>query len=270
MHDVSTASVPESARFDGRVAIVTGGGAQRDEMSIGRAICRALADRGCVVAVLDRDEAAAHATVDEIVASGGSAFAAVGDVRTSASCTRLVGEVVARAGRLDVLVNNAAVIGRPKGFDDGEDEVDAVLAVNLKGAMWMTKHAMDAMTGGGAIVNISSVAAVQGVGPYVYGMSKAGIEALTRLSATEGGRRGVRVNCVRPGLVWTDMAARLIDPAQRESARVVRSERTLTRTEGTSWDVARAVVFLASDDARWITGDVLTVDGGGLLKAPTV
>jgi NAD(P)-dependent dehydrogenase (short-subunit alcohol dehydrogenase family) len=242
----------------GRVAIVTGGGLGGPEGSVGHAISRLFARHGARVTVLDRSEEAALVTVSEIAARGGEAISVVGDVTREEDCRRAVDQTVARFGGLDTLVNNVASGDRAGLLDVTPERWDELIEITLKSAWLMTRTAVPAMTRGGAIVNISSVAAARpGVG-MVYSVAKAGIENMTRGLAGQLGPQAIRVNCVQLGAIWTAMAARNL-PGMREERRLT----TALKTEGTSWDAAYAALFLASDRARWVSGHVLTVDGGG-------
>jgi NAD(P)-dependent dehydrogenase (short-subunit alcohol dehydrogenase family) len=242
----------------GRVALVTGGGLGGPAGSVGHAICRVFARQGARVAVLDRVREAAEVTVSEIAAAGGEAVAVIGDVTVEADCRRAVIATVERFGHLDTLVNNVASGDRAGLFEVSPERWDELLAINLKTVWLMTRTALPVLPMGGAIVNISSVAADRPGRGSPYAVAKAGVENLTRGAAGDLGPQGVRVNCVRLGEIWTAMAERNLPASDREPRRL----RTALKTEGTAWDAAYAALFLASDRARWITGQVLTVNGG--------
>ena len=245
--------------MQGRVAIVTGGGLSGPAGGVGYAISRLFARHGARVAVLDRVAANAEVTVAHIKQAGGEALGVIADASSDEDCRRAVSETVERFGGLDTLVNSAASGDRAALFDVTPERWDELVAVNLKTAWLMTRHAVAAMSAGGAVVNISSVA-TQRPGPgTVYGVAKAGLENLTRGAASLLGPAGIRVNCVQLGEIWTAMAARNLPPEARASRRLG----VALQTEGTAWDAAYAALFLASDRARWISGHVLTVDGGG-------
>jgi NAD(P)-dependent dehydrogenase (short-subunit alcohol dehydrogenase family) len=178
------------------------------------------------------------------------------------SCSRVIDEAVAEYGRLDVLVNNAAIVG-PTGRVDSLDESDwnRVLRINLTGAMLMSKYALPRLVdgGGGAIVNISSTGAFVSTGQTpAYGASKAAIIRLTADMAVAYGRDGVRVNAIAPGNIHTPMVSGAMTPERREARR----QASPLGTEGTAWDIAWTALFLVSDEARWITGTCIPVDGG--------
>jgi NAD(P)-dependent dehydrogenase (short-subunit alcohol dehydrogenase family) len=248
--------------LQGRVAIVTGGGLSGPAGGVGYAISRLFARHGARVAVVDRDAAAAEVTVTEIKEAGGEAFAVIGDVTRDEDCRAVVEQTLERFGSLDTLVNNVASGDRAGIFEVTPERWDELVALNLKTAWLMTRNAIPAMGAGGAIVNVSSVAVSRRGPGTVYGMAKAGVENLTQGAASLLGPQGIRVNCVQLGEIWTAMAARALPPEARDARRLG----VALRTEGTAWDAAYAALFLASDRARWISGHVLTVDGGGPLR----
>jgi NAD(P)-dependent dehydrogenase (short-subunit alcohol dehydrogenase family) len=243
-----------------KVAIVTGGGSDRSGAGIGSAIAIEFARHGSSVGVMDRDQHRADATVAAIHSESGTARCLVGDVTVDEHCRQVVAETLDTFGRLDILVNNVGITGRGGGlamFD--ETEWDRVLAVNLKGAVLMARHASPALAAShGTIVNISSVSGIRASGGLAYGPSKAGLVGLTRDLAVMLGRDGIRVNAIAPGHLATPMAT---DGMSDDARRVRRSVAPLG-VEGTAWDVAAAAVFLSSDDARFVTGVCLPVDGG--------
>lgn len=243
----------------GRTALVTGGGLGGPDGSVGWAVSLLFARHGARVAVLDRDEAAAKTTVDAIQAAGGEAVAVTADVTVDADCAHAVAAVLDHFGSLDTLVNNVAAGDRVLLFDLDPARWDELLRVNLTSAWLMTRHAAPALRHrGGAVVNVSSVATTLGA-PMPYSVAKAGVENLTTGAAKLLGPDGIRVNCVQIGAIWSAMAARSLTAEQREARR----RGVALQTEGTVWDPAHAALFLASDRARWISGHVLTVDGGG-------
>lgn len=223
-----------------------------------------LVGHGARVAVLDRDLAAAQRTVDRIEKAGGEAHAVVADVTDDAECGRAVAAVVERFGALDALMNNVAVGDRAGLFEVSPDRWDELLAVNLKSAWLVTRHAVPVMAAGGAIVNVSSVGArARGPG-MVYTVAKAAMENLTEGAAATLGGQGIRVNTVQVGAIWGAFAARNMS----EEAREKRRQGIGLGTEGTSWDIAHAALFLLSDRARWVSGHTLTVEGGPPRRFP--
>ncbi len=253
-------------RLQGKTAIVTGGGLIGGDGGTGHAAAVRLAEEGARVCVLDLDETHAERTVERITAAGGTAFAQVADIVDEQDCRRAVSEVLRRYGRLDVLDNNVGVSVTGTVVDISEAEWDRVMAVNVKGIMLMSKYAVPAMTeggGGGSIINISSINPRRPYKTTAYAASKGAVEALTRAMAVDHGADGIRVNCVAPGPLATARANHL-DPALREMRRCA----SPLLTEGRTIDVANAVVFLASDESVYVTGEVITVDGGVSLTGP--
>ena len=258
-------------RLEGRVAIVTGAGTGPgggDAVGTGVATARLLAQAGARVVVVDRDREAGRRTCELIAADGEKSLLEVADVSDAESCRKVVAAATTAYGSVDVLVNNAAVTSFMPASDMTEEEWSRVIGINLKGAMFMSKWALKAMMAqsrGGAIVNIASGAGLRSFASPAYAASKTGILGLTADLAGTYGRHGVRVNAVVPGMLNTPMAQR-IDASER--GRKLRSAASPLGTEGTGWDIAWAVLFLAGDEARWITGAVLPVDAGMLVAAP--
>lgn len=255
-----------SETMAGQVAIVTGGGTSEGRVpSIGEAIARLLAARGVKVAVVDIDAEAAGRTVATIKGDGGEAAAVIADLRGEAGCAAAVAAAMERFGRIDILINNV-------GFGSGgvvtslsEEEFDEGFAINLKSATFMAKVTLPliAETGGGAVVNLSTTAVEYPTTSFTYSASKAGLEALTDHIAMQFGPDGIRCNTVRPGEVWTAMIDRTCKTEEDAAARrAERAARAALPHDGDAWDVAHAVVFLASPEARWISGQVISVDGG--------
>lgn len=247
-------------RMAGRVALVTGAGAPGDEIGIGRSIALLLAREGAAVACLDLDPARAEATAEMIRAEGGKAIALGGNVSVPEDCERAVAETLARLGGLDTLVNN---VGISRGMSIEAFDLalwQLTLDTNLTSAMLMARYAAGPLadSGRGSVVNISSIAGMVTMGSLAYGTSKAALHHLTCELALLLGRKHIRVNTVAPGHLATPHVAELVGPAMREMRRKVGP----LGIEGDAWDVARAVLFLASDDARFISGVELPVDGG--------
>jgi NAD(P)-dependent dehydrogenase (short-subunit alcohol dehydrogenase family) len=252
----------------GKVAIVTGGGAAGDGIGNGRAASILLARAGAKVLVVDRDLGLAERTVAMIAAEGGRAAAASFDVTVAAQCAAMVGEAVSRFGRLDLLDNNVGIGSRGSVVDEPEETWRRVMDVNVTSMFLASKHAIPAMirtAGGGAIVNVSSISALRPRGLTTYTVSKGAVIALTRAMAVDHGKDGIRVNCVAPGPVYTPM---VYARGMSDQARDNRRRASVLGIEGTGWDIGHAVRFLLSDQARYITGHVLVVDGGTTLRAP--
>lgn len=254
-------------RLDEKVAVVTGGGSVGGGVGNGRAMCLRLAQEGAAVVVMDRSARSAQETVETIVSAGGRAAPVVGDVTSAADCQAAIRRAVESFGGLDILVNNVGIPGAAGSVVDvTEQEWDRVLDVNLTSLMLMSKHAIPELgkRGGGAIVNISSIAAFRQSDRMAYTASKGAVNALTMAMAGWHARERIRVNCVAPGQVWTPVVADTFpgDPDAIAELRERRRKSSLMKTEGTAWDIANAVLFFASDESRWITGQTLLVDGG--------
>ena len=255
--------------LSGKVAIVTGAGrTDQDTVSSGHAIAVTLARHGARVAVVNRNADAASRTVGEIRNEGGESAALIGDLTRADDCERMADETLRRFGAVDILVNNLGLTSKPMGLLDFDHEYFGHhMAVNVMSILMMTKYCATSMKPESAIVNISSIHAVLPGPSILQGVAKAAVEALTRGIAVECGPRGIRANCVRPGQVWSTLTTRSlgIGSMSPESVHRIRESRlfgSLLHTEGTPWDVADAVLFLSSGLSRWITGHVLTVDGG--------
>ena len=239
-----------------RAALVTGGG-----RGIGRAVCLALAAAGFDVAVnYAASAAAAEQTAADCRALGVQAVALQADVTDPAACQALVDTAAKTFGRLDVLVNNAGVTADKLILRMQEEDFDKVISANLKGAFFCCKAACKLMMRQryGRIVNISSVVGLHGnAGQSNYAASKAGLIGLTKSLAKEFAARGVTVNAVAPGFIETDMTAAMPEAAKQAALASVPAGHT-----GAPEDVAAAVAFLAGENAAYITGQVLCVDGG--------
>ncbi len=253
----------------GKVALVTGGGSRADGIGNGRAAAVLLARAGASVAVVDREQDAAQATVDMISEEGGDAVALGVDVTCANECERMVADVVSRFGRIDILDNNVGIGSRKSVVDEDEAAWDRVMEVNVKSMMLTMRYAIPAMIAsgdGGSIINVSSISALRARGYAAYSASKGAVIALTRAAAVSHGPDGIRVNCVAPGPVYTPM---VYASGMTEAARDTRRKASVLGTEGTGWDIGNAVVYLASDLARWVTGQTLVVDGGATLVGPS-
>lgn len=257
-------------RVEGKAAIVVGGGQTRGEtVGNGRATAIVLAREGARVLVADRHLASAQDTVDMIRAEGGEAWALEADTTSEDSVRRLVAAGLERLGRLDILHNNVGAslaLGDAPATELTVEAFDRSFAVNLKG-MWLAcKHALPALReSAGSIVNISSMAARNAYPLVGYKTTKAAVVALTENLAAANARYGVRANSILPGLMNTPMAieARVAQGTSREEVVTSRDRRVpLRRKMGTGWDVAHAALFLHSDEAGFITGVSLAVDGG--------
>ncbi len=243
-------------KLQDKVAIVTGAG-----RGIGRAVALGLAQEGARVVVnYSRSAEAANDVVQQIADAGGEAVAVQGDVANLAQVDALVGAAIERWGRVDILINNAGITRDKLILRMTEADWDAVVDTNLKGAFLCAKAVAPRMVKqrSGVIVNIGSVlGTVGGAGQVNYSASKAGLVGLTKSLAKELGGRNVRVNAIAPGFIETDMT-QVLKEEQREA---LRKQIPLDRF-GTGEDIANVVVFLCTDAAAYIQGDVITVDGG--------
>ena len=259
-------------RLDGQAAIVVGGGQTPGQtIGNGRATAITYARAGARVLVADRDLDAAAATVAEITAEGGEAVPFRADVTDEADIAAMVADAGERWERLDILHNNVgiSVAGGDAEISKIEgDAFDRIMAINLKSMVLAIKHALPVMRGqqSGNIVNISSTAAHEDYPWVTYKASKAAAKAMTEQVALQNAPHGIRVNCIQPGLMNTPMAV----DARMDAWNMTREEVVAMRDAkvplggkmGNAWDVANAALFLVSDEARFITGVTLMVDGG--------
>jgi len=258
----------QDAGLADKVAIVTGGGAQGEGIGNGRAASILLARAGARVLVVDRELDLARRTVEMIAAEGGTAAAFAADVSDEGQCRAMVDAALTRFGRLDLLDNNVGIASKGSVVVEDPQRWRQVMQVNVDSMFLASKHAIPAMVrtaGGGAIVNVASIAALRPRGMTAYSVSKGAVIALTRAMAVDHGPDGIRVNCVAPGPVYTPMVA---VPGMSEAARERRRKASVLGIEGTGWDVGHAVRFLLSSHARFITGQTLVVDGGATLVGP--
>ena len=270
------ASDAPNARLGGKVAIVTGAGQTAgEEVGNGRATAILFAREGASVVLVDRDRAAAESTAEAIAADGGEALVVEGDVSVEDDCRRFVSTAAERFGRVDVVHNNVGIATGDAWAEWIELEAwERIMRVNAGSVVLMAKAVLPVMReqGSGAITNVSSIASVVAGAetmrnpPIGYKMSKAAMNAITHALAGAYAPHGIRVNAILPGLINTPMG---VDAAAREFG-IDRDEYIVLRDKtvplkggmGSAWDVANAALFLASDEARFITGVLLPVDGG--------
>ncbi|KAG9254819.1 putative short-chain type dehydrogenase [Emericellopsis atlantica] len=263
-----------SRSLAGKVAIVTGAGSSPTGLGNGRAISILLAEDQCSVVCVDLSLESAQTTVELCLGEGkgGRAVAVQADVTKEDDCRRIVETAMSELGRVDILINNVGILG-PAGsaVEVEREEWARGLDINVTSMMLMSKHTIPKMLLNaptspselsirGSIVNMASVAGLLGGTPsLLYPVSKGAVVQLTRAMASHHGKDGIRVNTVCPGMIYTPMVS---DGGMSEETRQRRRERSLLQTEGSAWDAAGAVRYLAGGEARWVTGTVLTVDAG--------
>lgn len=260
-----------AGRLSGQVAIIVGAGqTPGSTIGNGKAIAYLFAKAGARVVCVDRNLARAEETVAEIEREGGTAIAVEANIVEPEDADRIVSACQENFGRIDILINNVGIGGDGDGPPHKltEQAFDRIMSVNLKGAWLVTKAVMPSFLAqqSGAIVNISSLASIAGGFQMAYEVSKAGLNRMTRSVAMTGASRGVRCNAITPGLMDTPMAIGGIAKARGIAEDVLREERSKRVPMGfmgNGWDTAYAALFLASDEARFVTGVILPVDGGG-------
>lgn len=266
-------------RLEGKVAIVVGAGQTVGEtIGNGRAAAILFAREGASVFLVDRDQASLDETAAMIADEGGECVTHIADITSESDCENMAAACVERYGTIDILLNNVGIGSGDRGATSlTEDAWDHIFNVNLKGMWFSCKHVLPIMRAkrSGNIVNISSVASIASTGMLAYKTSKAGVNALTQQIAMGNARHHIRCNAVLPGLMDTPMAIEgnvQSRGMERKAVRDMRNARVPLHNEageshmGTGWDTANAVLFLASDEAKFITGVLLPVDGGQAIK----
>ena len=255
-------------RLEGKVAVVTGGSS-----GFGRATAIRFAEEGARVVVADLDEVWGKETLARIEQAGSEGALVLGDIATAEGAESAIRACTERFGTLDVLVNNAGIAQGVlvDTWDMDEALWDRVLRINLKSVFLCSKFAIPAMLerGGGSIVNVASIAASVSVGGAAYGASKGGMLSYTRQVAPELAPRGVRVNCVSPGYMRTPMSTgerKGVSPEDQEAAMARFGALVPMGRTGRDVDIAEAIVYLASDESRYVTGQEIVVDGGYLVR----
>ena len=258
--------VERRPRLEGKVAIVAGAGSSGPGIGNGKATSVLFAREGARVLLVDSEAARAEETLSLIKEEDGDASVFEADVTRADDCESMVEAAIDRYGCLDILDNLVGIFRGGTVVDVDEEAWDLVMNVNVKSIMLASKFAIPRMieTGGGSIINTSSIAGLRAYNTTPYTTSKSAIVGLTMSMAGDHGRDNIRVNAIAPGAVYTPRVAPLMDDQTRQRRR----EASMLGTEGTAWDVAWAAVYLASDESRWVTGIVLTVDAGVTAVVP--
>ena len=256
-------------RFLNKKALVTGGAS-----GIGKAICQRLVEEGADLVFIDRNIEAGKAFEQELSNQESSSLFVAADLTKANDCEKVVEYALNRYGRLDVLDNNIGIASNVSVLEESEEYLDRVMEINLKPMFLMSKYAIPAMISsgdGGSIVNISSISATRPKGLTAYSTSKGAVLSLTQAMAVDHGSDGIRVNCILPGPVYTPMvyasSSYLNQEGMSSEQRSQRQNASLLQIEGEGWDIGKAVVYLSSNWARYITGHLMVVDGGCSLSA---
>jgi NAD(P)-dependent dehydrogenase (short-subunit alcohol dehydrogenase family) len=264
--------VDRAGRVEGKVAIVTGAGSTPGPgIGTGKATAVVLAREGALVLLVDLHPERAEETRQMIDDEGGTSQVFGADVTQAADCDAMVRAAVDAFGTVDILVNNVGLASVGTVVDLSEEQWDRALDINLRSVFLASKYTVPVMAAqaSGAIVNVSSISALRGDGTAAYSAAKGGVSALTVDMAYSHGRQGIRVNAIAPGHITTPMVLSVSEAGPlTEFTNRMRAEAGLLGTPGTGWDVAWAAAFLASDEARWITGVTLPVESGVLSVTP--
>jgi NAD(P)-dependent dehydrogenase (short-subunit alcohol dehydrogenase family) len=249
-----------ASRLEGKVAIVTGAGSSGPGYGTGKAAAVLFAREGAAVVLFDADREAAEQTRQIIADEGGQAAVVVGDITTEDAAQAAVQAASSQFGGLHILDNNVGIVTRGDVTTTTPDDWRAILDINLLGMVNMSRFAVPEMAkgGGGSIINVSSISPRRPYSATPYSVSKGAVDTLTAAMAIDHGAQGIRVNGIAPGPLMTPRAA----ARQTEEQRALRRKSSPLGIEGSGFDIAWAAVYLASDEARYVTGAVLTVDGG--------
>ncbi len=259
-------------KLDGKVTIVTGAGSAGKGLGTGKAMAVLFAREGSRLVLVDMYEDRAEETLDLIEGEGGEATIVVVDLAEPENCRRVVDETVAHYGGVDVLINNAAIPLSKSLLDTSYDEYDRLMATNINAPFWLSKAAIPSMIerGGGSIINITSIAALRGHGGHgaaAYATAKSAMLGLTTDLADTFGKQGIRVNSIAPGIIATPQRDNAILQNGGDPSKIDLTVKTCLGIEGDAWDIARAALFLAGPDGRYITGVLLPVDGGTISRS---
>jgi NAD(P)-dependent dehydrogenase (short-subunit alcohol dehydrogenase family) len=251
--------------LEGKVAIVTGAGSIREGIGNGKAVAVRFAREGASVFAIDLNPAAVEETAAMIRAEGGKVAIGTGDVSLKSECARLVAQASEAFGPATILHNNVGIGVPGEVADIGEDQWKHAFAVNVDSMLFMTQAAVPAMieAGGGSIINVSTVASLRALPGVAYGTTKGAVNSLTTTLAGRLARHNIRVNAILPGYIDTPLVAPVW---QNESIREANLRQVPMRRFGTAWEIASVAAFLASDEASYVTGVLLPVDGGLLVR----
>jgi NAD(P)-dependent dehydrogenase (short-subunit alcohol dehydrogenase family) len=259
-----------AGRLAGKVAVVTGAGSRGAGIGNGKAAAILFAREGAKVLCVDNVTERAQETVAMIAGEGGEASVFEADVSRQEDCRGMALAAVQRYGRIDILQNNVGIPSDQRLEDITEEAWDNVMAVNVRSMVLAAQAVVPHMAaaGGGSIINISSIAGLRAYPAYstAYTTSKAAVIGLTMALAGQLGARRIRVNAIAPGQVFTPLIERRITPEGRQR----RATSGLIKEEGNAWDIAWGAVYLASDEARWVNGHVLTIDAGLSITLPSM
>jgi NAD(P)-dependent dehydrogenase (short-subunit alcohol dehydrogenase family) len=255
-------------RLDGKVALVTGAGTKPPGVGIGCAIAQVLAGAGASVLIVDKDAEHGEVTRGMIAETGGQSEVCVADVSLETDCGAMVRAAQDAFGGLDILVNNAGISKHVTITDTPQELFEEIIGVNLRGSFMACKYAIPAITerGGGSIVNIASVVAIRDAGSShpAYAASKGGVLGITVDLAGAYGRDNIRVNAILPGMIASPIQASIGSASEEMQRRM-----NLLGRMGNVWDIAHAAAFLCTDEASYITGLVMPVDGGATVAMPS-
>jgi NAD(P)-dependent dehydrogenase (short-subunit alcohol dehydrogenase family) len=256
-----------TGKLAGKIAIVTGAGSSGPGMGTGKAMSVLFAREGAKLVLVDMFEDRARETQDLIAAEGGEAAIVQADLSDIPSIEKVMAECIAKFGGVDILVNNAALTSPYGMLETTTEQLEKCIAVNLTAPFLLCKAAIPKMIerGGGSIINITSIASLRGQGGKgcpAYATAKAGMNGLMIDVADSFGKQGIRINCVAPGIIDTPMRDATIAKGGHTKESLNLGRKTALGIEGDAWDIARAALFLAGPDGRYITGVHLPVDGG--------
>jgi NAD(P)-dependent dehydrogenase (short-subunit alcohol dehydrogenase family) len=262
------------SKLAGKVAIVTGAGSSGPGWGTGKATSVLFAREGADLVLVDQFEERAAETLALVEAEGAKGIVVVADLTADGAPEQIVGRAAEAFGGVDILINNAAVTTAESLLATTRESYEQVVAVNMTAPFMMTRAALPSMIerGGGSVLYVISIAALRGLGGtensgVAYATSKAGLIGLATNLADAYGRRGVRFNCIAPGIIDTPMRAEGVLKAGYDPSLIDMSDHTSLGFEGDAWDIARAALFVAGPDGRYLTGVMLPVDGGSIARS---